>query len=99
MKKGSSTSYEAINIWNNITWWIENYGNEEVLCKDIRNGIAVASCTIQEALQPKDIQYYIVGDAKIFSRHLNLEKMLDNTILNTWKTYFYTIISRLWWYG
>lgn len=46
--KGSNNSYSAINIWNNQSWWMNNYGNNTVLCKDINEGIGVVSCTIND---------------------------------------------------
>jgi hypothetical protein len=46
----AKTTFHAISIWKDINWWIENYGNETVLCKDISDGIGANSCTITDVL-------------------------------------------------
>jgi hypothetical protein len=75
---GSNQSFPAASLWNNISWWIDQYGDEIVLCKDTRDGIAVASCSIKETLLSNQStkKYYIVGETNLFSRHPELEQML-----------------------
>jgi hypothetical protein len=53
--EANEDSFDAMKIWKNIDWWIENYGNETVLCKDISDGIAVNSCTISDALSSSEV--------------------------------------------
>ena len=72
-----------LNEWNNISWWINNYGNEEVLCKSV-SGSEERRCTIAEALSPSNItqRSYISGDATLLKRRPELGDVVNDNLVN-----------------
>jgi len=75
----------AITKWNNITWWLENYGNEEVLCKYVVKAGDAPACTVKDAinLENPSERLYISGEARIFQRRKELEDMVASDFINS----------------
>jgi hypothetical protein len=73
----------VLKKWNNISWWIENYGDEEVICKYVETGTDEKKCTIKEALSPDDPskQLYVTGEARMFMRRPELGAMVKTDML------------------
>ena len=83
--KGAIKDAPAVKLWANKTWWIENYGDEEVLCKYLEavKGGDDPACTIKDAFGSVDGEnkLYITGDSKIFLRHPELAEMINTPFL------------------
>jgi hypothetical protein len=73
----------VLKKWNNISWWIENYGDEEVICKYVETGTDEKKCTIKEALSPDDPskQLYVTGEARMFMRRPELGAMVKTDMV------------------
>lgn len=68
----------GVKKWGSKQFWLDNYGDEEVLCGVVSN--VKETCTIRDffnALNTKDA-FYISGAAHIFERHPELHEMVDN---------------------
>jgi len=75
----------AIKLWTNVSWWVDNYGDEPVLCKyleAIRNGESPA-CTIRDAIGSlnQSERLYISGESKIFLRRPELLEMVESELI------------------
>lgn len=75
----------AIQKWNNITWWLDNYGNDEVLCKYVVKAGDPPVCTIKDALNVSNPteRLYISGEARIFQKHPELEEMIKSPFIDS----------------
>lgn len=85
--RGGMKDAEAVQKWGDKQWWLDNYGDEEVLCKyveGIMDGDSPA-CTIRSALGSIDggDRLYVTGESKIFVRHPELEKMVNTPFLES----------------
>lgn len=87
--RGAVKGVPAIQKWTNRTWWIENYGEEPVLCKmvdGLKQGDA-PSCTVEQAFSSyaddKGGRLYISGESKIFQRHPELLGDVTNEYLES----------------
>jgi hypothetical protein len=74
---------DVLKKWDNITWWIENYGDEEVICKYVESGTDEKKCTIKEALSPEDPskRLYVSGEARLFMRRPELAEMVKTDLV------------------
>lgn len=74
---------DTLKKWNNISWWIENYGDEEVICKYVESGADEKKCTIADALSPEDPskRLYVSGEARLFMRRPELTNMIESDML------------------
>jgi len=88
--RGALPDLVALKQWTNKTWWLENYGNEEVLCKyveGIKDGDSPA-CTVRDAFgslttNDRNGRLYISGESKIFVRRPELEAMVSSPFLES----------------
>lgn len=74
----------ALELWQRRDWWLENYGDEEVLCKPGgRSYDTKAFCTIREWYEKADAgqHFYINGASSIFRRRPELAAMVDTPLL------------------
>lgn len=74
---------DVLQKWNNISWWVENYGDEEVICKYVESGTDEKKCTIKEALSPDDPskRLYVSGEARLFMRRPELAEMVKTDLM------------------
>ncbi|CAE7459480.1 HSPBAP1, partial [Symbiodinium microadriaticum] len=74
----------ALEKWNNISWWVENYGDENVLCKYVEKVGDAPSCTIKDSLVPTDSnsRLYVSGEARIFQRNPELEDTVKSDFVD-----------------
>jgi hypothetical protein len=71
----------AFQNWNNPSWWVENYGNEELLCGTQTH--VVNGCTIKgffEALDHGD-PFPVSAAAHLVNRHPEIHEMIDNAAI------------------
>lgn len=83
--RGALSDLPAIKKWNNISWWLENYGDEQVLCKYVvKNGDAPA-CTVKDAInfENPNERLYISGEARIFQKNKDLEEMVSSKFIDS----------------
>jgi hypothetical protein len=75
---------DVLKKWNNISWWIENYGDEEVICKYVETGTEEKKCTVAEALSPEDPskRLYVSGEARMFMRRPELAEMVKTDLVS-----------------
>ena len=75
----------ALEKWKNATWWVENYGDEEVLCKYVEKVGDAPSCTIKDALAPADPKnrLYVSGEARIFNRNPELQDTVASPFVDS----------------
>lgn len=83
--RGGVKDTPAIKSWTNVTWWLENYGDEPVLCKYLeamRNGESPA-CTIKDAISSlnQSERLYVSGESKIFLRRPELLEMVQSDLI------------------
>jgi len=86
----AAADVQAITKWTNQSWWIENYGDEEVLCKyveGIKDGESPA-CTIKDAIGSiksgdRSSRMYVSGESKLFVRRPELEEMVQSPFLDS----------------
>lgn len=85
--RGVLKDLPAIHTWGNRTWWAEQYGDEEVLCKYVEQMGADGppACTIKLAIGDIDgnNRMYISGESKLFMRRPELESMLQSDLLES----------------
>eukprot|EP00603_Paraphysomonas_imperforata_P007310 CAMPEP_0114425326 /NCGR_PEP_ID=MMETSP0103-20121206/7175_1 /TAXON_ID=37642 ORGANISM="Paraphysomonas imperforata, Strain PA2" /NCGR_SAMPLE_ID=MMETSP0103 /ASSEMBLY_ACC=CAM_ASM_000201 /LENGTH=344 /DNA_ID=CAMNT_0001594153 /DNA_START=48 /DNA_END=1082 /DNA_ORIENTATION=+ len=81
--RGALADTKVLKEWNNISWWVENYGDEEVICKYVESGTDEKKCTIKEALSPDDPskRMYVSGEARMFMRRPELAEMVKSELL------------------
>lgn len=81
--RGALSNSDVLQKWDNISWWIENYGDEEVICKYVDTGTEEKKCTIKEALSPDDPskRLYVSGEARMFMRRPELAEMVKTDML------------------
>ena len=74
---------DILKKWNNISWWVENYGDEEVICKYVESGTDEKKCTVKEALSPEDPskRMYVSGEARMFMRRPELAAMVKTELV------------------
>lgn len=83
--RGALVDLPAIKKWDNISWWLDNYGNEAVLCKYVVKAGDAPACTIKDAINvdnPSE-RLYISGEARLFQRHKELEEMVSSDFINS----------------
>jgi len=82
--RGGVADSPALKQFTNLTWWLENYGDEPVLCKyieHIRNGESPA-CTVKDAIGSlnQTDRLYISGESKLFVRRPELLEMVQSEL-------------------
>jgi hypothetical protein len=83
--RGALKDLPAIKLWGNASWWIENYGKENVLCKYVVKAGDAPACTIGDALNinsPSD-RLYISGEARLFQKNKELEEMVASPFIDS----------------
>jgi hypothetical protein len=83
--RGALKDLPAIKLWGNASWWIENYGKENVLCKYVVKTGDAPACTIADALnvdQPLE-RLYISGEARLFQKNKELEDMVASPLIDS----------------
>jgi hypothetical protein len=67
----------GVQNWGNPDWWIERYGDEELLCGFADN----VDCTVRGFFNSLKEQnpFYVSGASVIFERHPELHEMIDCT--------------------
>lgn len=70
--------------WSNTTWWKENYGSENVLCKyveQVKGAGDAPECSIASSFGNADgsDRMYISGESRLFVRNPELQKMVANS--------------------
>lgn len=75
--RGLVKNSTGIGKWQDKEWWIENYGEEEILCGTLNS--VRPSCTIKDFFDEVDAgnPFYVSGASKIFSRNPALAAMVD----------------------
>lgn len=70
----------AVQKWGNHDYWIDNYGDEEVLCGLPGEDPIDGDCTVKGFFEAwkKGKPFYISGASTIFERHPELHEMIDN---------------------
>jgi hypothetical protein len=71
----------AFQNWNNHSWWVENYGNEKLLCETHTH--VMNDCTIKgffEALEQGN-PFSVSAAAHLVDRHPELHEMIDNAAI------------------
>lgn len=83
--RGLLKDLPAVQSWGNKTWWAENYGDEEVLCKYVEQigSDSPPACTIKLAMGDDEgnDRMYISGESRLFMRRPELEEMLQSDSL------------------
>jgi len=76
--RGLAANTTAVAKWSNPEWWIENYGDEELLCDFVTE--KVEDCTIRGFYNGVKAgkSFYVSGASAIFQRHPELADMLDD---------------------
>ena len=76
--KGLVKNASGISKWRDSQWWVDNYGNEEILCGTLDT--VRLSCTIKDFFSEVNAgnAFYISGASKIFTRHPELGDMVDS---------------------
>jgi len=64
----------TITQWTDKKWWLDNYGDEEVLCKYVEKMTdSDPACTVRESFgslgNTNGTKLYISGESKLFVRH------------------------------
>lgn len=69
----------AVQNWGKPEWWVQNYGDEELLCGTL-NEVEGDDCTVRGFFRAMKAgrAYYVSGAAQIFERHPELHDMMDN---------------------
>jgi hypothetical protein len=76
--RGILTNSTGVQEWHNHDWWIERYGEEELLCGTF--GQVIEDCTVKGFFRAwkEGKPFYVSGASKIFDKHTELHEMIDN---------------------
>jgi hypothetical protein len=84
--RGALKDLPAIKHWGNSSWWLNNYPDEPVLCKNVELPYAVGDvpgCTIGKSVGNTTKTLYVAGESKIFIRNPELEAMMHSDLLDS----------------
>eukprot|EP00341_Mesodinium_pulex_P000424 CAMPEP_0116966254 /NCGR_PEP_ID=MMETSP0467-20121206/49733_1 /TAXON_ID=283647 /ORGANISM="Mesodinium pulex, Strain SPMC105" /LENGTH=308 /DNA_ID=CAMNT_0004655711 /DNA_START=20 /DNA_END=946 /DNA_ORIENTATION=+ len=83
--RGAMNELPALEKWKNVSWWVDEYGNEEVLCKYVEKVGDAPSCTIKDSLVPSDPnnRLYVSGEARIFNKRAELQSMVESPLVDS----------------
>jgi hypothetical protein len=83
--RGALKDMPAIKVWGNASWWLSNYGNENVLCKYVVKTGDAPACTINDAINSNNPseRLYVSGEARIFQRNKDLEAMVSSEFIDS----------------
>jgi hypothetical protein len=79
--RGLLGNSSGVQQWGNHDFWIDNYGDEELLCGlPGEDPIPADKCNIRGFFEAwkEGHPYYVSGAAQIFERHPELHDMIDN---------------------
>lgn len=73
-----STDAEGIQKWGNKDFWVDNYGQEQVLCGTFSS--ILENCTIRDFFKAREqhLPFYISGASHIFDKNPQLHDMIDS---------------------
>lgn len=76
--RGALKDSMALKQWTDAKWWLDNYGDEEVLCKYVEKiSDSDPSCTVRDSFGEKNgSRLYISGESKLFTRRDELNDMV-----------------------
>jgi hypothetical protein len=68
----------GVQNWGNHSWWVNNYGSEELLCGTFSH--VVEDCTFRGFFDSmeKGKPFYVSGASVVFDRNPELHQMIDN---------------------
>lgn len=84
--RGALKDMPALKLWSDKKWWIENYGDEEVISKPVTRVYGGSNrffATIKEWAEKSEndgVNYYIAGASSIFKRRQELVDMIESPI-------------------
>lgn len=72
----------GVQKWSDHKWWVDNYGDEELLCGTFSN--VMDECTIRSFFHAieNNRPFYVTGASIIFERHPELHQMIDNDAIH-----------------
>lgn len=75
--RGMLHNATGIEHWSKAEWWVQNYGDEQILCGTLDS--VRPSCTIKDFFTEIDNgnAFYVSGASKIFGRNPDLRAMVD----------------------
>jgi hypothetical protein len=76
--RGMLGNTSAVQQWYNHDWWVQHYGDEELLCGTLSE--VVEDCTVRGFFESMKAgkPFYISGASVIFEKHPELHEMIDN---------------------
>lgn len=76
--RGLAANTTAVKQWSDKDWWIDNYGDEELLCDFVTEKIE--DCSVRGFYNglKNGKPFYVSGAAGIFDKHPELAEMLDD---------------------
>jgi hypothetical protein len=79
--RGLMSNTSAVQHWGSHEWWIDHYGDEELLCGTLAN--VVENCTVRSFFDAikAGTPFYVSGASAIFERHPELHEMIDNAAI------------------
>ena len=81
--RGAIKDAPALTKFKDKQWWVDNYGEEEVLCKTVGAAMNAPSCTVGQSFSTRnasglDERLYISGESALFDRRPELMDMVDS---------------------
>ena len=75
--RGMLNNATGIQHWNDPEWWVDNYGDEHILCGTLDS--VRPSCTLRDFFKEfkEGNPFYVSGASKIFGRNPDLRAMVD----------------------
>lgn len=76
--RGLLINSSAVQQWGSKQWWVDNYGQEQVLCGTLSS--LKTGCTMANFFEDLEAgkPYYISGASKIFDKNKELHAMVDS---------------------
>jgi hypothetical protein len=84
--RGGLKNTPAVKLWSSIQWWVDNYGDEEVITKPVGrvygggNKFFASIKEWAEKAKEDGVNYYIAGASSIFKRRPELAEMIDSPL-------------------
>lgn len=81
--RGAALGAEALTKWTDPSFWIDQYGNESVICKPVGAAGDSNMCTVAEAfgLGESKTREYISGESHLFTKYPQLDEMVSTPFL------------------
>eukprot|EP00750_Incisomonas_marina_P028288 INCI6616.1.p1 GENE.INCI6616.1~~INCI6616.1.p1 ORF type:complete len:378 (+),score=54.84 INCI6616.1:102-1235(+) len=82
--RGAALGAEALTTWTDPSFWVDQYGNESVICKPVGAAGDSNTCTVAEAfgLGESKTREYISGESRLFTNFPELAEMVATPFLN-----------------